>query len=201
MRPLAMIWAEGFLDRVAAERLATSLGVRIEGASRDAGGADAFWRSINRYNEAAKHCGLVLALGDHDEDTCVGPKLRKRIKGRHSNLILRLSVRELEAWFLADAVQLGSHLSVSPAKFPRQPDKEKDPKRTLVNLSAKSTKPGIREGMVPKAGTSADRGPEYTLIMESFILTKWAPSEAAKRSPSLLRAIRALRTASSAIIP
>lgn len=196
-RPLAMIWAEGFLDRVAAERLAKFLGLRIEGASRDAGGVFAFWKSIAKYNAAAKYCGLVLALADHDEGTCVGPKLRMKLRNPHANLVLRLSVWELEAWFLADANSLGAYLSVSPGKFPANPDKEVNPKRTLVNLAAKSSKREIREGMVPKPGHSIDRGPEYILIMESFIRTKWHPSEAAKKSPSLARAIRALKTAST----
>lgn len=195
-RPMAMIWAEGFLDRVAAERLAESTGFRIEGSVKDAGGAGEFWASIDKYNEAARHCGLVLALADHDEETCVGPKLRSRLADRHPNLILRLSVRELEAWLLADSYRLGAFLSVSPAKFPSHPDKETDPKLTLVNLARNSTRGPIRAGMVPKPGVSADRGPEYTLIMESFIRTRWRPHEAAKRSPSLAKAIRALRAAS-----
>ena len=196
-RPLAMIWAEGFLDRAAAERLAASVGLRLEGASRDAGGIVAFWDSIDKYNAAARQCGLVLALADHDEGTCVGPKLRRKIRDRHPNLVLRLSVRALEAWFLADAERLGPYLSVSPRAFPSRPDREHDPKRTLIKLAARSTKRGIRDGMVPKPGHATNRGPEYTLIMESFIRTAWAPAEAARNSPSLARAIRALHNAST----
>lgn len=195
-RPLAMIWTEGILDRVAAERLVEWLGMHVEGAVRDAGGIIEFWESIGKYNEAAKYCGLVFALADHDESTCVGPKLRRKLRHRHANLVLRLSVRELEAWLLADTDNLAAHLSVSPGKFPRRPDLENNPKRTLVDLAARSTKPAVRAGMVPKPGLSTDRGPEYTLIMASFIRTQWHPAEAAKKSPSLARAIAALRGAS-----
>lgn len=196
-RPLAMIWAEGFLDRIAAERLARSLGLRIEGAVKDAGGIDEFWSSIGKYNAAARQCGLVFALADHDGVGCVGPKLSRKLRSRHPDLILRLSVAELEAWLLADPESLGKHLSVSPGKFPAEPDKEKNPKQTLVGLAATSSKPRIKTGMVPMPGHSTDRGPEYTLIMESFIRNKWRPAEAAKRSPSLKRAIAALKAASS----
>ena len=192
-----MIWAEGFLDRIAAARLAESLGLRIEGAVQDAGGVDAFWKSIQKYNAAAKHCGVVLALADHDEAACVGPKLTSKLRSRHTDLILRLSVRELESWLMADAERLGGHLSVSPSKFPPRPDEVLNPKRTLVGLAGTSSKPGIRAGMVPKAGYSSDRGPEYTLIMESFIRTRWRPRIAAQRSPSLTRAIRALQEATT----
>lgn len=192
-----MIWAEGFLDRVAAVRLAESLGLPVEGPIADAGGIEGFWADIGKYNAAAKHSGLVFALADHDAGTCVGAKLASRVKRRHPNLILRLSVHELEAWLLADSDRLGAHLSVSPGKFPAAPDAENDPKLTLVNLSRKSTKPGIRAGMVPKPGYSTDRGPEYTLILQSFIRTRWRPAEAAKRSPSLRRAIAALKAAAA----
>jgi len=196
-RPLAMIWAEGFLDRVAAERLAVALGLRIEGSIMDAGGIDQFWKLIGKYNQAAQQCGLVFALADHDGVNCVGPKLSTKLRTPHQNLVLRLCVAELESWMLADAQRLGAFLSVSPAKFPTEPDKEHNPKRTLVNLAAQSSKPSIKAGMVPMPGRSTDRGPEYTLIMESFIRTKWRPSEAAKRSPSLARAIRALELATN----
>lgn len=195
-RSIALIWTEGFLDRVAAERLLESLGLRLEGAAQDAGGVDAFWASIGKYNEAAKHCGLILALADHDERACVSPKLAKKLPSQHPNLILRLSIVELEAWLLADSERLSEYLSVSSDKIPAEPDKEENPKQTLVNLARTSTKPSIRNGMVPKQGYSSDRGPEYTLIMESYIRSRWRPATAAKRSPSLYRALAALKAAS-----
>lgn len=196
-RPLAMIWAEGFLDRVAAERLAKELGLRIEGAVKDAGGIDRFWELLDKYNKAAEQCGLVFALADHDGVDCVGPKLAAKLRSRHRDLILRLSVAELESWLMADHESLGEYLRVSPSKFPEEPDKVKDPKRTLVDLAAKSSKPAIRAGMAPKAGHSTNRGPEYTLIMEQFVRQYWMPFRAAERSPSLKRAIVVLRAASA----
>ena len=194
-RALALIFAEGFLDRVAAEKLVWSLGLRVDGSSTDAGGIDRFWKSIRKYNEAAKRCGPVLALADHDGVDCVGPKLSTKLKSRHPNLILRLSVAELEAWLLADAARLAAHLSVSPARFPAEPDKERDPKQTLINLARSSTKPAIRAAMVPKPGYTNTRGPEFTLVMEQFIRERWRPLEAEARSPSLRRAIAAIRKA------
>lgn len=193
MKPsLFMIFAEGFLDRIAAERLAREVGLEVEGAVKDAGGIPEFWKSIGKLNEAAKQCGPIFALADHDSLDCVGPKLSQKLPVRHPNLLLRLSVVELEAWLLADSERLGEHLSVSAAQFPSEPDKERDPKRTLVSLAARSTKPSIKQGMVPRPGYKADRGPEYTAIMEDFIQRRWRPAEAATRSPSLRRAIAAL---------
>lgn len=194
-RPVAMVWAEGFLDRVAAEVIVASLGMRVEGAINDAGGVNRFWASVGKYNEAAKQCGIVFALADHDSTRCVGPTLRKKLPKRHANLVLRLSVAELEAWLLADAQQLGAYLSVSPQVIPEKPDKLPNPKQTLVNLARRSSKSAICAGMVPSHGHTGDRGAEYNLIMEEFIRTRWRPVIAARRSPSLARALKALREA------
>ncbi len=194
-RPIALIWAEGFLDRIAAQKLAAAVGVRIEGPIKDAGGESAFWRALPKYNQAARTLGLVLALADHDDhQSCVGPKLARLVRNRHPNLILRLSVTQLESWFLADPASLASHLSVPAGAFPREPDKEPEPKRALVQIAARSTRPSIRFGMTPSSGVSASTGKEYTLIMESFITERWEPLRAADRSPSLRRAIAAIRS-------
>lgn len=194
-RSLALIWAEGFLDRLAAETLATRIGFKIEGPVREAGGGPAFWASINKYNAAAKQCGLIFALADHDSIRCVGDKIKKRVPNRNRNMILRLCVAELESWLLADADALADHLSVSPGKFPREPDREADPKRLLVAISNGSSKLSIRHGMVPKPGYSSVCGPEYSSIVAEFIDRHWRPRRAAERSPSLRRAIAALEMA------
>lgn len=196
-RAISMIWAEGLLDRIAARRLAESLDIRVEGPVQDAGGIDKFWSMIQKYNQAAVYCGLVFALADHDQLSCVGPKLARKVKQPHPNLLLRLSVAELEAWLLADSARLSAHLAVAPSLFPDAPDLEPNPKQTLVNLARRSRKPSITAGMVPKPGHSNDRGPEYTSIMASFILKRWRPRIAAAKSPSLARAIAALEAACS----
>lgn len=190
-----MIWAEGFLDRLAAETLATRIGFEIDGPVRDAGGGPAFWASIEKYNAAARQCGLVFALADHDSIRCVGAKIKKKVPNRHGNLVLRLCVAELESWLLADADALAKHLSVSPGKIPREPDREIDPKRKLVAIASGSSKPSIRQGMVPKPGFSSVCGPEYSNIVAEFINQHWRPRRAAERSPSLNRAIAALERA------
>ncbi len=195
IRPVTLIWAEGLLDRAVAERLVLSMGLRIEGAVKDAGGKDEFWRRIGKYNKAAEAMGLVLALADHDEAGCVGPKLRRRVPRQHHNLLLRLAVRELEAWLLADAAALAEHLSVPVASIPATPDKLSDPKQTLINIARRSASGRRVSGMLPRDGYAEVVGPEYTLVMEAFIRDKWRPNLAAKRSPSLARAIRALKSA------
>lgn len=196
-RPIQLIVAEGFLDRVAAQQIAVSLEIEVEGPIQDTGGIDRFWETITKYNDAAKACGVVLALADHDEGACVGPKLNRKLPARHKNLVLRLCVRELESWLLADAKALSEYLSVSLGRFPDAPDDETNPKQTLVNLARNSKKQAIIGGMVPKHTHPGLVGQEYTKIMEEFIREHWKPLRAAKNSPSLKRALKAIRLACS----
>ncbi|MCA3004858.1 MAG: DUF4276 family protein [Planctomycetaceae bacterium] len=195
IRPVAMVFAEGFLDRLAAERLVLAVGSTVEGTSSDAGGRDAFWRTIPRYNAAAPHLGLILALADHDSRECVGPRLKATLPHHHANLILRLSVPMLEAWLLADRTALAGFLHVPVAALPDDPDAVEHPKREVVNIARRSTRRQIREGMAPAPGRGGLCGPLYTPTVEAFIASAWDPLRAAKRSPSLHRALRALRTA------
>ena len=73
------------------------------------------------------------------------------------------------------------------------PDSLDDPKRQVVGLARRSTKPAIVRGLVPRAGASVSVGPEYEGRMIEFATMKWRVSEARKNSPSLERCILALR--------
>jgi hypothetical protein len=172
-RPVAMVFAEGRLDCAAAVRVVEAVGLRVEGGVVSAGGVDQFWGRIGKFNEAARRVGVVFALADHDGPGCAGEKVRKRVPGRHADLVLRLSVFELEAWLMADAVALGAFLRVPEGKFPREPDGVVDAKGCLVALARGSAKPEVRRGMVPKEGYSAVPGAQYSAMMEEFIVRRW----------------------------
>lgn len=196
-RRIERIFAEGLLDQAAAERIALDLGCGTV-LSNNAGGSENFWRQVPKYNDASKRIGVVFLLADHDSTRCVGPRLATLRPAQHPNLVLRLAVAELEAWLLADRVSLASFLRVRESLVPRDPETLPDPKRQLVDLARRSTKPAIRDAIVPKPGRSSAVGAEYSLVMERFVREHWRPAQAAERSPSLRRALRALRRAISA---
>ena len=51
---------------------------------------------------------------------------------------LRLAVRAVEAWFLADVKAAAPALAVSERSLPAAPDEESDPKQTIVALARTS---------------------------------------------------------------
>jgi len=99
----------------------------------------------------------------------------------------------VEAWFLADRETAAASLHIHERAIPRSPDSENDPKLTIVNLARGSTKPAIREALVPPRGFSRKAGPGY----EAWLIrvsNRWSFKRAVKQSESLARAHRCLTT-------
>jgi hypothetical protein len=108
---------------------------------------------------------------------------------------LRIAVRELEAWLLADPERISGYLGVSVAEIPTDPDSIPDPKHLIVELARKSRRRAIREDMVPIVGSGQPVGPAYTSRMIEFIQNAesgWRPDVAAHNSDSLQRCISAI---------
>ncbi len=152
---------------------------------RDAGGSS-FWRLASKYNEAGRH-QRVVGLGDLENATCASALLQHLKPSRSAGFKLRLAVRMLESWLLADREAVAAFLGVRVAAIPREPDREAHPKRTLVNLARTSRKRSIRESLVPN-GSGASVGPEYTPVVGAFIDSRWNAERARVNSPSLERA-------------
>lgn len=200
MGRVMLIVVEGVLEAPAARRLLDAAGWDHTGVEPLVqGGSVAFWENAPRYNEAAKHVGPVLGLTDLDTHPCASGLIGERLRAAcHPSFLLRIAVRELESWLLADAPAWARYLGVSEALVPSRPDVLEDPKQSLVNLVRRSRKRGIREDIVPEAGRPGPVGPGYTPRMSEFIARHWVPERAAQRSPSLARALSALERAKAA---
>jgi hypothetical protein len=129
---------------------------------------------------------------DLDQDAaCAGAWLEKERPATARYFLLRLAVRAVEAWFLADTETAARSLAVPRNRVPPRPDDEVDPKLSIVQLARRSTKPAIRNAIVPPPGWSRKVGPGYA----SWLLSAsgdWDFAAAVARSPSLARAHRAL---------
>ena len=104
---------------------------------------------------------------------------------------LRVAVRAVEAWFLADRAVAAAALHVGEPKIPLCPDDEIDPKTTVVNLARTSTKLSVRNAVVPAPGMSRKAGAGY----EGWLIAAaagWSLERAIANSPSLARAHRRL---------
>jgi hypothetical protein len=95
---------------------------------------------------------------------------------------------------MADAVRLAEFLAISPDRVPDNPDAVLNPKQVMVNLARRSRSRTIRLEMTPREGTGAMVGPLYPARLREFALDIWGPDQAARRSQSLDRCLRALAT-------
>jgi len=107
-------------------------------------------------------------------------------------MCLRVAVREVESWLLADREQIARFLSVRLSQIPREPDELEDPKRVLISIAGGSRKREIRQDLVPRPESGRAVGPAYDARLIEFVANCWHPVEAAVNSRSLHRCIAAL---------
>lgn len=110
---------------------------------------------------------------------------------QNSNLIFRIAVHEVEAWLLSDIKGMAAFLKVSAANFPREPEKEADPKKTLIQLARKSRVRRIKEDILP-INPNASIGPNYNGCLSEFVFNYWNVDDASKKSKSLSKALYSL---------
>jgi hypothetical protein len=183
---------EGDIDAAVAERLARATKVDLV-AVHTSRGKNQLDARLNGYNRAARH-GNWLVLRDLDRDAKCAPELVRELLPEPSRgMHLRIAVRSIEAWVLADVERASRFLGISQSLVPQAPDALADPKRTLVTLASRSSRRTIREDLVPARGMSAKVGPVYTSRLVDFITSSWRPGSAATRSPSLASCLRDLR--------
>ena len=143
--------------------------------------------SIAGWNKAARGVPFVI-LTDLDRHPCPAALIGDWIPHhRHTNLLLRVAVREVESWVLADPANLSAFLRVNPNIIPPQPDSLPDPKKVLVDTANRSRSREVRRRVVPKPGSTAKQGPEYNACLIEFVQGTWSIDTAVAASPSLAR--------------
>jgi len=136
-----------------------------------------------------------LLLTDLDTRPCPPDLLDDWFGGiaKPDSMLLRVAVREVESWVLADRVRFAGWLGVPENEVPAAPEACLDPKADLLVLAKKSKKYDLKEGLLPKKGAPSKIGLEYNDLLCAFVSSEWRLEEAAKLAPSLARAIRRLR--------
>ena len=104
---------------------------------------------------------------------------------------MRIAEREIESWLLADH-EAFEKLIGNKSRLPVEPDKLPDPKRHLLTLARKAPRE-VREDLVAQKGALAKQGIGYNRRLVGWVQEEWSPERAATRSPSLSRAINAVR--------
>jgi hypothetical protein len=181
-------------DRISEAVLQKILGEQYAPKSIITEGSGNLRSRIASYNSAAKHTPFIV-LTDLDEAECPPALIRTLLPvKRHEDLILRVAVREVEAWLLADEAALLRYLRVSGHPIPRDVDAIRDPKRFVLDLSRHSRDTELKVDILPPSGSSRIQGPNYNGRMIRFIRERWNPDRASRRSQSLRRALHRLRT-------
>lgn len=113
-------------------------------------------------------------------------------------MILRLAVREVESWLLADREGAARFLAVPPREIPSNPDDLPDPKRFLISLARRSERRSVIEALVPAPGSTARVGKLYVSELSSYALRGCDVKAAREQSSSLNACLQALERLPSA---
>lgn len=182
---------EGDTDVPVLRRILESVGLEL-GTVYSLKGKNWLDGKLSAYNNAARVRRWVV-LRDLNGDADCAPELVGRIlPWPAEGMCLRIAVKAVESWLLADRDKLAEFLSIKVGRIPASPDEVVTPKHELVELARRSRRRAIREDMVPTPGTSARVGPGYTARIIEFAAERWRPEVAKRSSPSLARCIVAL---------
>ncbi len=168
-------------------RLATNAGLNVELCLRKQGYG--YLRSrIPQFCQMANR-QPVLLLTDLDNAPCASALIAKWLgrRSRPDNLVLRVAVREVESWLLADHDGMKSLLGSRVKGLPAAPDELGDPKRKLLELAEQAPR-SVREDLVAKTGAIARQGLAYNARLCRWVREVWNLERAAERSSSLSRA-------------
>ncbi len=192
---LLSVVVEGNDDEAVAKRLCTLTGhdVLATYVMRGKGNLD---KRLAAYNAAARFAWWFV-LRDLNAAPCAPTLRSKLIPNQADHMCLRIPVRAVESWLLADRQGMAAYLSVGASHVPKHPEFLDHPKRDLVNLARRSRNRRLREEMVPPSGVSTAVGPGYTGRLIEFAEHKWDPEKAAISSESLRKCIEALQQLSS----
>ncbi len=157
------------------------------------GGYGYLRQNINGFNNAAR--GIPFLAGtDLDTHECPVVLIQQWLtRPKHENLLIRVAVREAEAWVLADTENLADFLGIRSALVPEEVELIPDPKRELIQLARRARKREIREDICPPIDSTSRVGPNYNARLDAFVLW-WDPNAARERSQSLARTIDRLVT-------
>lgn len=185
---------EGTLDEFVLRRVVQAVGGRL-GRVYGRQGKGFLLTRLAGFNEAARLTPWIV-LVDLDQDcdcapACVARWLPDPAEGLH----LRVAVRAIESWLLADRDTLAPYLGIGRSHFPDDPDGLDDPKAALVALARGSRRRAIARDMVPRQGSGRSVGPRYTSRMIDYVTATeggWRPGVAASASDSLARTLARL---------
>lgn len=152
-------------------------------------GSGYVFKRINGFNRAAQFTKYLI-LTDLDQNECAPALISTLLKKeKHPNLSLRIAVREVESWLIADRINLADYFGISQDIVEPEPETLLDPKNHIFTLAKRSRKRDIKTGIPPEDST-ARIGAMYNPLLRDFVQTSWDFRAAMKNSDSLRRFVR-----------
>lgn len=191
--PVSLV-VEGEVDAAVLQRLCAHSGLHVRSV-HGRQGKDHIRKRIRSYAAAAQRSCWIVLVDLDQEESCAARLKRSWLPSPAPRLSLRVAVREVEAWLLADSERIAAFLGVSESAVPRNVDELPDPKAAVVALAARSRRRDLRRDMMPRPGSGRDVGPAYVSRLVEFThpgSRGWRPEMAAKQSDSLHRCLRDL---------
>lgn len=193
-RPVISAAVEGSVDESVVRRICRHCGSTV-GTVYGRRGKNYIIERLQGFNNAARFAPWFVLI-DLDDDADCAPVLLSSLCSPSEKMCLRVAVREVEAWLLADRERISEFLGISVDLVSANPDEIADPKQYLINLARRSRRKDVRLDLVPEPGTEQTEGPAYSSRLITFVRDTslgWRPDTAAERSPSLRRCILAVQ--------
>ncbi len=187
-RPPVSGAVEGIVDRAVAGALLRHAGLE-SGPVHVKGGKGNLLARVEGYNAAARFSPWLVLIDLDRDEPCAAAFVTRHLPDRATGMHLRVAVRQVESWLMADADALSSFLSVSRSVVPDYPDTCEDAKQEMVALARRSRRRVVRDEMLPRPRSGRAVGPAYSSRLIEFVNTHWRPRHAATRSESLNRSL------------
>lgn len=170
------------------KRLLAHVGYSGDATYRITRGNDQIKKNIPKYKGASRVVPHIV-LTDLDRYHCPPELLEDwNVGDLPSTILLRIAVREVEAWLMSDRRGIAAFLRSAVEKVPFNPETVNDPKKELFGVVRRSRRRRLVEEIVPQPG--AHIGPLYNEYMCDFTSNYWRIEAAVENAPSLARNIR-----------
>jgi len=192
MIPINIAVEDKLSEAVIRKILNASKRLYIVGACFCRGGSGYIKKNIRGFNNASK-ASVFLLLTDLDTTECAPTLIRQWLTcPQNPNFMFRIAVKEIESWILADRINFSNYLGIPVQRIPLITDEINDPKQFILNLSDKSKKSSLRNGMIFRHKDTLKPGPDYNGCLITFIENFWDINKAIHHSPSLKRTVDAI---------
>ncbi len=178
---------EGVLDEAVANRIIVETD-HTPGPCYPKKGFTYIKDKIKAFNKSAVSINYLALVDFMDTGLpCPGAVITTWLPHRQPRMLLRVVVKEIESWLLADRENIANFLQIALSKIPDRPEGLEDPKQALINLARTSKSKRIRAALVPEEGSTASEGRLYTSELSQFVNQQWDPANARRNAPSLER--------------